>query len=75
MISPHYAGIKGTVAICPAIMMILDFLVMHFIDTVAKTQGLMLFLQALGSVLVFMQVGLATETILIALKRLGVIAA
>jgi hypothetical protein len=41
------------VAICLAIMMVLDFLVMYFIDRVLKTQVLMLVLAVLGAVLLF----------------------
>ena len=72
MLAPQYPGMMQAVAICLAIVMVLDFLVMFFIDQVMKTPGLMLVLQVLGSVLVFMQVALATETILIALKHLGI---
>ena len=61
------------VAICLAIMMVLDFLVMYFIDRVMKTPGLMIVLTVLGSVLVFVQAGLAIQMILNALKNLGVI--
>ena len=60
-------------AICLATMMVLDFLVMYFIDQVMKTPGLTLVLHALGSVLVFIQASLAIQMILDALKNLGVI--
>lgn len=52
--------------------MVLDFLVMYFTDRVMKTPGLGVALTVLGSVLVFVQVCLATETILKGLKGLGV---
>jgi multiple antibiotic resistance protein len=72
MAAPQYPGIAQAVAICLAIMMVLDFLVMYFIDRVMKTPGLMIVLTVLGSVLVFVQVGLAMEIILTALKNLGI---
>jgi len=73
MLAPEYPGMTQTVATYLAVIMALDFLVMYFIDWVMKTPGLMLVLTLLGSVLVFMQLGLAVETILNALKHLGVI--
>ncbi len=75
MLAPEYPGIVLVIFICLAIMMVLNFLVMHFIDKVASSSGLMLTLQVLGSVLVFMQIGLAMETMLEALRSLGVVAA
>ena len=54
-------------------MMVLDFLVMYFIDWVMKTPGLTIVLHVLGSVLVFIQASLAIQMILVALKNLGVI--
>ena len=73
MLAPEFPGMMQAVAICLAIMMVLDFLVMYFIDQVMKTPGLMIVLTVLGSVLVFVQVGLAIDIILVALKSLGVI--
>lgn len=73
MLAPQYPGAYQAVAICLATMMVLDFLVMYFIDWVMKTPGLMMVLAVLGSVLIFVQVCLATETILNGLKGLGVI--
>jgi multiple antibiotic resistance protein len=75
MLAPQYPGMTQAVAICLTIMMTLDFLVMYFIDQVMKTPGLAVALTVLGAVLVFVQVGLSIETILTALKSLGVIAA
>jgi len=72
MAAPQYPGITQAVAICLVTMMVLDFLVMYFIDRVMKTPGLMIVLTVIGSVLVFVQVGLAIEIILTALKNLGV---
>jgi multiple antibiotic resistance protein len=73
MLASQYPGIEQAVAICLGIMIVLDFLVMYFIDRVMKTPGLMIILFALGSVLVFVQVALAMQMILVALKHLGVI--
>ena len=73
MVALQYPGMAQAVAICLVIMMALDFLVMYFIDRVMKTPGLMIVLTVLGSVLVFVQVGLAIEMILTALKNLGVV--
>jgi hypothetical protein len=47
---------------------------MYFIDHVMKTPGLMLVLQVVGAALVFVQVCIGVETILRALKDLGVVA-
>jgi multiple antibiotic resistance protein len=71
MLAPQYPGMIQAVAICLAIMMVLDFLVMYFIDWVIKTPGLMIVLPVLGSVLVFMQIGLAIQIILVTIKNLG----
>lgn len=73
MLAPEYPGMKLAVAIALAIIMALDFLVMFFNSRVIRTPGLIPVLQLLGAVLVFMQVGLAVETVLTALKHLGVI--
>lgn len=73
MLAPEFPGMTQAIAICLATMMVLDFLVMYFIDQVMKTPGLTIVLAVLGSVLVFVQVGLAIEIILTALKGLGVI--
>jgi small neutral amino acid transporter SnatA (MarC family) len=73
MFAPQFPGATQAVAICLATIMALDLLVMYFIDRVMKTPGLGLVLTVLGSVLVFVQVGLAIQMILNALKSLGVI--
>jgi multiple antibiotic resistance protein len=73
MLAPQYPGMTQAVAICLAIVMVLDFLVMYFIDRVMRTPGLAIVLTVLGSVLVFVQVGLAIQMILNALMSLGVI--
>ena len=54
-------------------MMVLDFLVMYFIDRVMKTPGLTIVLTVLGSVLVFVQAALAINMMLVALTSLGFI--
>jgi len=71
MLAPQYPGMIQAVAICLAIILVLDFLVMYFIDLVVKTPGLMIFLAVLGSVLVFVQVSLAIQMMLVALTHLG----
>jgi multiple antibiotic resistance protein len=73
MLAPQYPGMTQAVAICLCAIMVMDFLVMYFIDQVMKTPGLMIVLMVLGSVLVFMQVCLALEMMLNALKNLGAI--
>ncbi|MBZ5538729.1 MAG: MarC family protein [Acidobacteriia bacterium] len=73
MLAPQYPGMLQAVTICLATMMVLDFLVMYFIDQVMKTPGLMIVLTVLGSVLVFVQAALAMQMFLVALKSLGVI--
>ncbi len=54
------------------IMMFLDFLVMFFIEKILKIPGLMAILQILGSILVFIQVALAVQTILLGLVNVGI---
>jgi multiple antibiotic resistance protein len=73
MHEPQFPGITQAVAIGLVIIMVLDFLVMYFIDQVMKTPGLMIVLTVLGSVLVFVQASLALQMILSALKHLGLI--
>jgi multiple antibiotic resistance protein len=71
--APHIPGLAQAIAISLAIIMVMNFLVMYFIDLIMKTPGLKLFLILLGSVLVFMQAALAIQMILTALKSLGII--
>ncbi len=73
MMAPQYPGMMQAVLICLAIVMLLDFLVMYFIDWVMKTPGLPLVLMVLGSVLVFVQACLAVQMVLVALKELRVL--
>ena len=72
-LAPQYPGLAQAVAICLAIVMVLDFLVMYFIDRAMKTPGLPIVLTVLGSVLVFVQVCLAIQMMLVALQDLGVV--
>ena len=55
MLAPQYPGMTQAVAICLTTMMVLDFLVMYFIDKVMRIPGLMVVLTVLGSVLIFVQ--------------------
>lgn len=71
MIAPKYPGMEFTIAKVLLIMLLLDFLVMYFIEQILKVPALMLILQVFGSVLVFFQVALAIEAILVSLKNLG----
>ena len=73
LMAPQYPGMPQAVAICLGAVMLLDFLVMNFIDGVLKTPGLAVLLSVLGSVLVFVQVCLAIQMMLVALQDLGVV--
>jgi multiple antibiotic resistance protein len=73
MLAPQFPGMERAIAFNLATMMVLDFLVMYFNDQVMKTPGLMIVLTLLGYVLAFVQVGFSVESILNALKGLGVI--
>jgi multiple antibiotic resistance protein len=73
MLAPQYPGMTQAVGICLAVIMALDFLVMYFIDRVMKTPGLRIILPVLGAVLLFVQVSLAIQMMLNALKSLGII--
>jgi multiple antibiotic resistance protein len=74
MLAPLIPGAFYALVICLAIMMVLDFLVMYFIDWVMKP-SLMLVLAVFGAVLIFVQVCLAIETILNGLRDLGIVKA
>lgn len=75
MLAPRYPGMNFAIAKALLIMLVLDFLVMFFIDKIIKVPGLLLLLQVFGSVLVFVQVALAIETILDGFRNLGVFSA
>lgn len=72
VLAPQHPGMMQAVAICLTIIMTLNFLVMFFIDRIIKTPGLGLVLTVLGSVLVFVQICLAVQTIVNGLQGLGV---
>lgn len=72
-LAPQYPGMGQALAICLAIMMALNVLVMVFIDRVMRIPGLAVVLTVLGSVLVFVQAALAIQMMLVALKSLGVV--
>jgi multiple antibiotic resistance protein len=71
MLAQADPGMRYAVAISLAIVLALDLLVMVFIDRVLKTPGLAIASTVVGSVLVFVQVGLAIQIMLLALKDLG----
>jgi multiple antibiotic resistance protein len=73
MLAPDYAGMWLAIGIALVIVMVLDFMVMYFIDVVLKTPGLMLVLQVVGATLVFIQVCIGVEIILRALADLGLV--
>jgi len=74
MLAPDYPGMWLAIGIALVIVMILDFLVMYFIDVVVKTPGVMLALQVLGATLIFIQLCIGVEIILRALTDLGLVA-
>lgn len=73
VLAPRYPGMDIVIAYALALMLVLDFLVMFFIDEIMKIPGLLLLLNVFGNVLVFSQVALAIQVILVAFKSLGVI--
>lgn len=73
MMAPQYPGIIQAVVICLVIVMVMNFLVLYFIDQVLKTPGLAIVLTILGSVLVFVQASLAIDTIINGLQDLGLV--
>ena len=73
ILAPRYPGRDIVIALALAQMLVLDFLVMFFIDAIMKVPGLLLLLNVFGKVLVFTQAALAIQVILVAFKSLGVI--
>ena len=73
MSEPAFPGIAQAVAICLAIMMVLDLLVMYFIDAILRTPGLKIILTVLASVLLFVQVCIAMEMFVRAFTQLGLV--
>ena len=70
MLAPNNPGMEFAIAIVLAAVMLLDFLVMFFIDHVARLPGLSLLLQVVGAVLVFIQVALAVGTLMMGFRGL-----
>ena len=70
MLAPNNPGMEFAIAIVLAAVMLLDFLVMFFIDYVGRIPGLPLLLQMVGAVLVFIQVALAVETLMAGFRGL-----
>ncbi len=68
MLVPQKPGSELTIAAALLLMLMLDFLVMFFIDRIVKLSGLMMMLQVFGAVLVFFQVALAIQAILSGLE-------
>ncbi len=54
-----------------AALMVLDFLVMFFIDPIVKLPGVLLVLNVFGAILVFIQIALALELLVIAFRGPG----
>jgi len=73
MIAPEMPGLLRAIVLALTIIMILNWLAMHFHSKIMKIPGLMMALQVAGSVLVFVQAALGLETMLHALRSLGVI--
>jgi multiple antibiotic resistance protein len=73
MLDSQYPGTTEALGICVAIVLVLDFLVMYFIDQIMKAPGLRTLLAVAGSVLVFVQVCISMEMFLTALRHVGVI--
>ena len=72
MLSPQYPGGMQAIVVALTIIVVLDFLVMFFNSAVIRIPGLMMLLQLLGDVLIFIQVALAMETMIAALRSLGI---
>lgn len=72
MLAIEQPGMLQAVALALVIVMALNLCVMHFNRTILRIPGLLMVLQVLGAVLVFMQVALAIETVLTALRHMGI---
>jgi multiple antibiotic resistance protein len=75
MLAPRYEGMMQAIGISVGIILVLNFIAMYFNRMIVSLGPLMLLLQLLSAVLVFMQVALAIDTILIGLKGLGLVGA
>jgi len=71
--APRYPGIYQALAVVLPIILLLDFLVMFFNDLIMRIPVLLPAIQLLGAILIFIQVALAIDTILSAIKMLGFI--
>lgn len=69
----RYPNMDQTLALVLSIILALDFLVMFFNAKIMRIPGLLPTFQVIGAVLVFIQVALAIETMLQALRTLGVV--
>lgn len=70
MLEPEYPGIGTAVALALGIVLVLDFLVMHFHSAIQRALWPMPVIRLLGAMLMFVQVCLGVETILGALQKL-----
>ena len=66
-------GMNAVVAQVLVALMALDFLVMFFIDPIVRLPGVLLVLNVFGAILVFIQIALALELLVIAFRGLGVV--
>lgn len=74
MSAPRYPGMYQALGLVLSVILLLDFLVMLFNSSIVRLPGLLSGIQVLGSVLVFIQVALAIEAMLTALRTLGLVA-
>lgn len=70
MLAPNNPGMEIAIALTLVTVMLLDFLVMFFIDYVGRIPGLPLILQMIAAVLVFIQAALAIETLMAGFRGL-----
>jgi len=73
MVAPKQPGMQSVILWTLALILAFDLLAMLVADWVVKIPGFMLALLVLGSVIVFIQVALAIETLVVALRSLGVV--
>jgi multiple antibiotic resistance protein len=73
MIAPLHPGRDQALALALGMILALDFLVMILNDRILRVPGLLPALQLLGGVLIVVQVALAIDTMLLALRTLGVV--
>jgi multiple antibiotic resistance protein len=75
MISPLNAGRLQTLVLALALIMALNLLVMIFNDRILRVPGLLPGLKLVGGLMVVIQITLAIDTMLVALRALGVVTA